>query len=220
MDLPVVTDSALGQPTRAQIFSFLVERRAPATTDEVARHFDLHPNGVRRHLERLLEGGFVTRNRVRMGQGRPRDSWAISSEAHPGGRRPRAYSDLATWLARAIPGDEERLDEVERVGHEIGREMADEIPADPVESFQQAIAALGFQPELESAGEGGFTCTLGNCPYRDSAMQRPDVVCTLHRGITSGLLSRLAPEAKLVSFEPYSPDRAGCRIEVETPQGQ
>lgn len=217
MDLPVVTDETLGQPTRAQIFSFLVERRAPATTDQIARHFDLHPNGVRRHLERLVEGGFVTRNRVRMGQGRPRDSWAISSQAHPGGRRPRAYSDLATWLARAIPDDEDRLDEVERVGHEIGREMADDAADDPISGFKQAITALGFQPEMESAEKGRFTCTLRNCPYRESALKRPDVVCTLHRGITTGLLSRLAPEAKLVRFEPHDPDRAGCRVEVETP---
>ena len=217
MDLPVVTDDTLSQPTRAQIFSFLAERRAPATTDEVARHFDLHPNGVRRHLERLLEGGFVTRKRVRRGQGRPHDSWAISPQAHPGGRRPRAYADLATWLARAIPEDESRLDELERAGREIGREMVDEPPDDLIETFQQMITALGFQPELESSGEAGFACTLGNCPYRDSARLRPDVVCTLHRGITSGLLSKLAPEAKLVSFEPHDADRAGCRIEVETP---
>ena len=40
MDLPV-PDGALAQPTRAQIFSFLVERRAPAGTEEVIQpHLD------------------------------------------------------------------------------------------------------------------------------------------------------------------------------------
>src|SRR3954452_23627685 len=124
MDLPVPAEDALAQPTRAQIFTFLVERRGPAGTEEVAEHFGLHPNGIRRHLERLLEGGFVTRGRVRAGQGRPRDSWAVSPEAHPGGQRPRAYSDLAGWLAMAIPPNAARLREVERAGREIGRELA------------------------------------------------------------------------------------------------
>jgi hypothetical protein len=41
-----------------------------------------------------------------------------------------------------------------------------------------------------------------------------DVVCTLHRGITIGLLSVLDPAAKLIRFEPRDPDRAGCLVEV------
>ena len=168
MDLPV-PDGALAQPTRAQIFSFLVERRAPAGTEEVASHFGLHPNGVRRHLERLEEGGFVVRTRVRGGQGRPRDSWAISPDAHPGGMRPRAYSDLAAWLARAIP-------------------------------------------------DGSFTCTLGNCPYRDSVRENQPIVCGLHRGITTGLLAELDPDRSLAEFEPHDPDAAGCRIAVTAPK--
>ncbi|MGV1047160.1 MAG: helix-turn-helix transcriptional regulator [Solirubrobacterales bacterium] len=217
MDLPFSPEDPLAQPTRAQIFSFLVEKRAPQSTDEVAEHFDLHPNGVRRHLERLEEGGFVTRSQVRGGQGRPRDSWAISPEAHPGGKRPRAYSDLASWLARAIPASRTRLREVERAGREIGVELATESAEDPIDGFRQAIAALGFQPALEFKADGGFTCTLRNCPYRDAVRVNQEVVCTLHRGITAGLLATLYPEAKLVGFEPHDPDLAGCLVDVAGP---
>jgi predicted ArsR family transcriptional regulator len=214
MDLPQPVDSVLAQPTRAQIFSFLVERRGPAGTEEVAEHFGLHPNGVRRHLERLEECGFVTRSQVRIAHGRPRDSWAVSADAQPGGIRPRAYADLARWLARAIPVGPTRLREIERTGREIGRELAPATGEDPVELFRDTITALGFQPTLEVKAEGGFTCSLGNCPYRDSARESADVVCTLHRGITAGILEELDPKAKLVRFEPHDPERAGCLIEV------
>ncbi|MDX6623181.1 MAG: hypothetical protein QOE75_1113 [Solirubrobacterales bacterium] len=213
MDLPPPPDDALAQPTRAQIFAFLVERRGPAGTDEVAERFGLHPNGVRRHLERLLEGGFVTRTRLRAGKGRPRDSWAVSSDAHPGGIQPRAYADLAKWLARAIPTNARRLREIERTGEEIGRELAPPAAGDTAEDLRDALAALGFEPTLEQ-GEGGFTCSLGNCPYRDSVRESAEVVCTLHRGITAGLLAELDPDAKLTAFEPHDPDLAGCLIEV------
>lgn len=213
MDLPVPPEDALAQPTRAQIFTFLVERRGPAGTDEVAEHFGLHPNGIRRHLERLLEGGFVTRNRVRAGQGRPRDSWAVSPDAHPGGRRPRAYSDLAGWLARAIPANATRLREIERAGREIGRELAPSSSGDPAQDLGDALAALGFEPTL-TRSEMGFSCRLGNCPYRDAAKKSQAVVCGLHRGITAGILSELDPGAKLTEFEPRDPERAGCVIEV------
>lgn len=214
MDLPEPAEGPLAQPTRAQIFAFLVDRRGPVKTEEVAAHFTLHPNGVRRHLERLEEGGFVTRSRVREGQGRPRDHWAVSPDAHPGGHRPRAYAELARWLARAIPPTRTRMRELERTGREIGRELAPQPGADPIEAFRDTFAALGFQPALKVKSEGGFTCTLGNCPYRDSVRENPDAVCVLHRGITEGILAALDPEAELLAFEPRDPDLAGCLVDV------
>jgi predicted ArsR family transcriptional regulator len=211
MDLPLPAQDALAQPTRAQIFTFLIEKRGPAGTEEVAEHFGLHPNGIRRHLERLLEGGFVTRSRIRAGQGRPRDSWAISPDAQPGGQRPRAYSDLAGWLARAIPAN--ALGEVERAGREIGRELAPSPSGDPARDLGDAFAALGFEPTL-SEGADGFSCCLGNCPYRDAVRENQTAVCGLHRGITAGILAQLDPSAQLVEFEPRDPESAGCVIEV------
>jgi predicted ArsR family transcriptional regulator len=215
MDLAQPPEDALAQPTRAQIFAFLVERRGPAGTEEIADHFGLHPNGVRRHLERLLEAGFVARSQVREGQGRPRDSWAVSPDAHPDGSRPRSYNDLARWLARAIPAGPARLREVEQAGREIGRELAPTSDGDPVGLFRDTIAALGFQPALDVKTEDGFTCSLENCPYRDSVRESADVVCTLHRGITVGILAELDPGAKLVRFEPHDPEQAGCLVEVK-----
>src|SRR5262249_44043707 len=145
-------------------------KRAPADTQEIAAHFGLHPNGIRAHLERLEEGGFVLRSRERAGAGRPRDIWTISSEAHPGGTPPRAYADLASWLAQAIPATATRLREVESTGREIGAKLAPKpsaaTAADPAPSFRDALAALGFEPTLERH-EDGFSCRLGNCPYRD-----------------------------------------------------
>lgn len=216
MDLPQPAEGALAQPTRARIFAFLVEKRAAADTQEIAANFGLHPNGIRTHLERLEEGGFVVRSRERAGAGRPRDIWTINPEAHPGGTPPRAYADLAIWLARAIPATAPRLREVERTGREIGVELAPPPGDDPAAGFRDALAALGFEPTLERNGTG-FTCRLGNCPYRDSVRENQAVVCTLHRGISAGILETLHPNATLAGFEPGDPDQAGCTIEVAAP---
>ncbi len=215
MDLPGGSDDALAQPTRARIFSLLVERRAAIGTEELATQLDLHPNGVRRHLERLVEAGLVERRRSRGVRGRPADRWQVAAGARPGGEQPSGYGDLAGWLARATPTGTGRLRSVERSGREIGRELAPTESGDPIEGFRSAVAALGFEPAVERDDAGGFTCRLENCPYRDSARESPEVVCTLHRGITAGLLERLAPEAELIRFEPHDPRRAGCVVEVE-----
>jgi len=55
MDAPllITADGVLSQPTRARLFAMLGELSRPAGTVELADRLDLHPNGVRIHLERL-----------------------------------------------------------------------------------------------------------------------------------------------------------------------
>lgn len=206
----------LSQPTRARLFELLSSKRRPAGTEELAADLGLHVNGVRRHLERLLEAGLVERRRTTAGPGRPRDEWSVASDARPRGTEPEAYADLAKWLARHLAREGEELREVERTGRQIGRELAPDAGRGELdEQVGRAFAAMGFSPEVAS-GPGGFTCRLQNCPYRESVRENPDAICMLHRGITQGLLDALEPDAELTRFEPRDPVEAGCVVEVTT----
>ncbi|MEJ7715164.1 MAG: helix-turn-helix domain-containing protein [Thermoleophilaceae bacterium] len=214
MDLP--TDAGhdvLTQPTRARLFSLLDELKRPASTDELAKELRLHPNGVRAHLERLRGAKLVARTRAPRPRGRPRDEWSIAPDARPGGDPPHAYADLGRWLARAIPLRPSRLRDVESAGRQIGRDLSPTAVASPDAAMHSTLSALGFQPEMKTS-EGTLACTLGNCPYRDAVRESQEVVCTLHRGMTRGLLDVIAPKATLTSFVPGDPDEAGCLIEV------
>jgi predicted ArsR family transcriptional regulator len=201
MDLPAKPDAALAQPTRARLFEALIELRRPASTEELAAALELHPNGVRLHLERLREAELVVRERVRHGRGRPRDMWTIAENARPGGEAPTAYLDLGRWLVRMIDAP---LRDIEAAGRAIGRGLA----AGDAELFP-ALVSMGFQPSQE-----GHTYRLRNCPYRDAVRENQDVVCTLHRGITRGLLNRISPGTELAGFVPRDPDTTGCLIEL------
>jgi predicted ArsR family transcriptional regulator len=215
MDLPTRPDDVLAQPTRARLFAMLSELRRPTGTDELAERLALHPNGVRTHLERLRESGLVTRQRPRQPRGRPRDMWTVAPDARPGGDPPSAYADLGRWLARANAPGKTRLRAVEGTGREIGRDLASEGGAGSAEDkMHAALISLGFQPERAVDPAGQLTYRLGNCPYRDAVRENQPVVCTLHRGITRGLLDAIAPETKLAGFVPRDPDTAGCLIEL------
>lgn len=215
MDLPAARDDALAQPTRARLFALLGELRRPAGTDELAATLGLHPNGVRAHLERLQEAGLVSRERARQPRGRPRDMWLIAPDAEPGGEPPSAYADLGRWLARAITPTDVSLRTVEEGGREVGRELAPPAASGTAEQrMRAALVALGFQPRAEPH-PGRLTYRLGNCPYRDAVREGREVVCTLHRGITRGLLDGIAPETVLTGFVARDPDAAGCLIELE-----
>ena len=217
MDLPPRADAVLAQPTRARLFAILRDLRRPAGTDELAALLALHPNGVRLHLERLRKAGLVARERSRQGRGRPRDMWLIAADARPGGEPPTGYADLGRWLARAISPGQTTLRAVETTGRQIGRDLGAKAELDASsaeESMHAGLVSLGFQPRRETGSAGELTYRLRNCPYREAVRENQAVVCTLHRGITRGLLDALAPATELTGFVPRDPDTAGCLIEL------
>jgi predicted ArsR family transcriptional regulator len=193
MDLPSKPDDVLAQPTRARLFAVLSELSRPASTEELAALLELHPNGVRLHLERLSDAGLLARERRRQRRGRPRDMWAIAPGAQPGGDPPSAYADLGRWLARIIQPKKSTLRTVEASGREIGMGLAPTDDRAAEEKMHGALVSLGFQPRRELDPDGGLTYRLCNCPYRDAVNENRDVVCTLHRGITRGLLDEITP---------------------------
>lgn len=216
MDLPAVIDAddVLAQPTRARLFALLTELRRPTSTAELAARIDLHVNGVRAHLERLEQAGLLSRGRAPQPRGRPRDTWIVAPDARPGGAAPRAYADLGRWLVRALPSRDGEQPDVEAVGRAIGRELAPRDGALDEDVLLPTLSALGFGPTVRERPAGARSYCLGNCPYRDAVRQNPDVVCTLHRGMTEGLLEVLDPTWRLAAFAPRDPDTAGCCIEL------
>jgi predicted ArsR family transcriptional regulator len=216
LDIPNTIDptDALAQPTRAQLFRLLGELGRAATTVELAERLDLHPNGVRVHLDRMERDGLVVRASEPRPRGRPRDRWTIAPGARPGGQPPRGYSDLARWLSRAIASGRPSLRAIEATGRAIGRELAATDTPAGTDGLVSSLAALGFQPTITVDGDAAVTVCLENCPYRDAVLENQPAVCTLHRGVTRGLLDVLDPGARLVNFEPHNPTDAGCLIQI------
>jgi predicted ArsR family transcriptional regulator len=174
----------------------------------------MHVNGIRIHLETLARAGLVIREREHLARGRPRDRWRIAPDARPDGVEPTGYAELSLWLMRALVTHGAKTGDLESVGREIGRELATPGDGPPAERFFDALVSFGFGPERSAGGEQRTKYCLRNCPYREAAREQPALVCGLHRGITRGLLDRLAPDAQLGAFTMKDPDAAGCEIEL------
>jgi predicted ArsR family transcriptional regulator len=217
---PAPDDDVLALPVRARLVEALGELRRPATTDELARRVGRHPSSARTQLQTLADAGLLERRTARQVRGRPRDEWAIAPGATPAGRPPEAYGQLSRWLARALVhgGD---LAMVEHAGREIGRELAPAPSSRPLaETMRDALTALGFSPREDPAEQGRLRYVLCNCPYRDAVRQNQPAVCSLHKGITAGLLDRLDPGARLTDFVAKDPYDAGCLVELATANPQ
>jgi predicted ArsR family transcriptional regulator len=203
----------LAPPIRRRLFDALSELRRPATTQELAERIERHPNSVRTQLQRLADAGLLERRTIPQARGRPLHEWTIAPGARPGGQPPRAYGQLARWLARALARPH-GLEALEAVGREIGRELAPPPDRPAADALRDAMSALGFAPSCEPSA-AGHRFVLGNCPYRDAVRANQPAICTLHRGLTAGLLERVDPGAKLVGFVSRDPDAAGCLVDVE-----
>jgi predicted ArsR family transcriptional regulator len=218
MDSAATRRDVLAQASRARLYRLMVELERPASTEELAELLELHPNGVRTHLERLHDAGLVVRGREARPRGRPRDSWSLNPEADTGDDPPTAYADLSRWLVRDVASRSSPVKTVESTGRRIGNELALTAgPGTAEQRMRRALTALGFRPARELDPDGRLTYTLHNCPYRDAVRENQRVVCGLHRGLTRGLLDGISPQTRLTEFVPHDPYAAGCQIRLAGP---
>jgi predicted ArsR family transcriptional regulator len=188
--------STLGDPTRRGIYVAVRESSEPATVSVIASAFDIHANVARHHLDRLVEDGYlrVTSHARRKGAGRPAKRYEATAKEIAIQFPARRHDLLAEMLVKVV----ERLDPVragiiaEEVGREYGAQLAAEIglPEDPdfaaaVTSVARAMTGLGF--DVKGAVDDRRLLTR-SCPFGQTALDHPAVICRLDQGIVAGLV--------------------------------
>ena len=189
-------DPALGE-SRASVLKALRAAQGPVGVVELAESVGLHANTVRFHLHALVTAGLVVREAEdRDHPGRPRTMYTASPE---GGRTgPRSYRLLAQVLTGYVASHaSDGLDGARRAGFAWGRYLTERPPpfrdvgADAaVHELVGALDDLGFAPKEAVAGSER-QIHIHNCPFRETALEHLDVVCSVHLGLMQGLLAEL-----------------------------
>lgn len=193
-----LTYRAMADPTRRHLLRLLDDRGAPTHVADLATQVGLHRNTVRGHLERLRLAGLVTRSaEKRTRPGRPR---MLYEATPPETRSPgsEGYRFLAEVLAGYMQANlEDPAAAAEAAGYAWGRYMVDE--PDPfvraeassvVGQIVDSLAEFGFEPRREREGSR-IVVTLHDCPFREVARARSDVVCSVHLGLIRGMAEKL-----------------------------
>ncbi|WCO66568.1 helix-turn-helix domain-containing protein [Iamia majanohamensis] len=217
---------ALGDNTRYAIYLELARSSRPLSTSDVAGVLDLHPNTVRPHLERMRDVGLLTvTSDARGGVGRPQHLYSLAPEAPSLGLEPASFPTLASMLMRLAAATGADAGDALDVGRDQGQADAQRYGASRgcLSAVVAQLDAMGFDPAVASASdvddEGAAvelaTVAFAHCPFRDLAEQRPDLLCSLHRGLIEGLVDA-SGEGSVVGFGSLV-DRTPCQVEIRLP---
>ncbi|HEY4606545.1 MAG TPA: helix-turn-helix domain-containing protein [Acidimicrobiia bacterium] len=205
-----LTYRALADPNRRHLLRLLDDAERPLEVDTLSVQVGLHPNTVREHLELLAQAGLVTRapeKRTRPGRPKmlyeaaPRDTRSPESEGY------RFLAEvLASYIEATVPDPAAAAEEAGRVwGHYMVDRPAPFAQPDTsyvVEQIVTTLAGLGFAPE-EGRHEKRIVIRLHDCPFRDVARNRGDVVCSVHLGILRGMAEELGGWLSVDDLRPF-----------------
>ena len=200
---------ALGDPTRHDIFRYIVDARRPVDVAELTDYLGLHHNAIRQHLAKLVEADLVVESTApRVGRGRPRLCYTVDASVDSRWGVTGPYERLTVLLSDIIRTGDSPVD----VGRRAGRRKrsAPSDGADPVERLVDEMGRQGFAPVAERHGDR-VDIVLGVCPFETTALADPDTVCGLHLGLAIGAADSLGGLVvdELVRRDPR---RAKCRL--------
>ncbi|ODU01429.1 MAG: hypothetical protein ABS81_20690 [Pseudonocardia sp. SCN 72-86] len=189
-------------PSRVLLLDLLRVATGPLDVRELAVASGLHVTTVRFHLGVLCDAGFARKDFTpAAGRGRPRAVYSAMHAAADAG----PYAALAAALAGNLaPTPGERRARAERAGREMAAAHAPAPgtpPASGPEALDRVVALfteLGFEPDVD-----GRRIRLHACPYREVAVDHPDVVCGLHLGLLRGLLDDCGAPVQAADLHPF-----------------
>ena len=179
----------------------LVQSRPERTIGELCEATALHPNTVREHLQRLIEGGYVIQaTERRTTRGRPRALYSAATGS------PEASSPIARAKVTAAA---RRGDVLRRILHtsdsELGRQATYQLDA-LVEHLEES----GFEPVVD---ENRLTVELTPCPHAAARPEHRPVLCQVHLGLMQGVLAQAGgPLAARCVSSPAGPEE--CTVEL------
>lgn len=200
---------ALGDPTRHEIFRYLVDAGAAVDVAELTAHFGFNHNAIRQHLAKLVDAGLVVESAsAPTGRGRPRLHYVVdpSTESRWGVTGP--YERLAMMLTEVVRSGDTPVEVGRRAG--LRQRLGDRRPVEPLESFVDQMARQGFDPAIRRRGDA-LDVTLQTCPFTSAVLTDPDTVCALHLGLAQGVAEAVGGIV-VDELAPKDPRRAHCRL--------
>lgn len=220
----VQQSGALDSPVRRALYDHLVAHPEGASAAQLAALLEQHITTTRFHIDRLIQAGLVSAFNERGGTaGRPTKRY-VAIEPSAG---PTPYQLLAEVLTSAVDTEASP----EEAGFrwaltETSRGTTTPLPADSVGTWLGKVGVVvdmldewGYGADIGvSSGGQQVDIGLNECPFRELAEAKPEVVCAVHRGLIRGALAAAGEPSVKVSLDVFlTPDRCLARLTHDRP---
>jgi len=199
---------ALGS-SRGRVLGVLREAGEPVGVQDIATQTGLHVNTARFHLDALVDAGLVERQiEERTQPGRPRVVFTAVPATGPALQTNyRLLAEMLTGLiANILPQSEQTaLETGEGWGRYLAPRPAPLRRVDALEGIRRLSAVLadvGFAP-AQMSDLPAPVIGLRHCPFREIAVEHPELVCSLHLGLIRGVLSEVRAPLTAERLEPF-----------------
>jgi predicted ArsR family transcriptional regulator len=169
-----------------------IKRHGSATIKELEDLLMVTTNAVRQHLNTLQAEGYIERQRLHIGVGRPPHAYSITAKAHD--LFACHCDDLALTLLEevfALEGKERTTLLLDRVGSRLAQRYADSVKSEALqERVEQLAAALqrrGVLTDVAVEDEHTFVLHAYNCPYHELAQEHRDI-CAMDEALLRKVL--------------------------------
>jgi predicted ArsR family transcriptional regulator len=181
----------LDDPARRAAYLAVRTADRPVTRAEVADEVGISVRLAAFHLEKLLAEGFLESTYGRLegsaSVGHPAKRYRPTALELEVSIPPRRYELAAEILAEALEADssDPPLDALDDIAAEYGRQVGRRTRARKGGSrVLTALSVVGYEPVTS-----GDDVLLRNCPFRQVAQARPELICRMNVAFVAGLLA-------------------------------
>ncbi|TQS74540.1 helix-turn-helix domain-containing protein [Ornithinibacillus gellani] len=202
--------NVLSDPTRFNIYQYLIQDKHEATVLDVAEQFDIHPNVARMHLTKLEDINLVISFAQKTGKGgRPSRMYRLSEQVIELNFPHRDYKmfsiiALETFAELGETGKQALYDTGRKYGMKVMERyqtpsLTNITVEEKIQILEDAGLMLGMYPNFDYNPEKkSITFKVNNCPFKEIAVNNQAMVCNMHRYFLKGMFETLFTDIELV----------------------
>lgn len=197
---PAIGYSAISSYSRVEILH-LIQEHPHRTISELVDATGLHPNTVREHVQRLIEGGYVL----------------AETERRTTRGRPRVLYSAATGGDASSPVQRRKVAEAARRGDIMRRVLPGDSPTSltddalhQVDAVVEHLVESGFDPIVD---ETRLTIDLSPCAHAEAQASHRPVLCSVHLGLMQSVLTEAGGPLSISGMLPAC-DPTECIVQL------
>ncbi|MFD1038478.1 helix-turn-helix transcriptional regulator [Virgibacillus byunsanensis] len=216
MEQTLKVTSVLSDPTRYNIYQYIVKEHQSVSVLEIADRFDIHPNVARLHLSKLEDVQMITSYSQKTGKGgRPSRLYKLSDEVIELNFPHRDYKLLSniaieSFVELGEPGRQALYITGKKYGTQVIQRYNETTSSKEITVEQKlhiledAGTMLGMYPDFEyDADLKSVTFKIKNCPFKEIANQHKNqtIICNMHNSFLKGMFEALFQNVDLIEKE-------------------